>query len=171
MQSTITVPEWVIQALQFLNRNDIALIGVFVVAVLGSIATEVIKRNRNAKRLANGLEKLEDWAVVKLFVVTNLVFTTAGYVYFFGSQHSSFLASLPYIGQGTGEVTTIAFIIYHWKGREKFNAFAAWYLKRKAARQAKKKDRTSDDTILTAETPVFTGSPLPAPTDPNPFEG
>lgn len=154
MSTTVTVPNNVVEAWRFFDRNHIAIIGVLVVALLASIVTEVVKRKYNARQLKQAevdAVKLSKKATAWILTASTTAFTAIGYVLFLYQQNKGFVAQIPYIGEGVTQSVGVAYLLYSLRLNKSYQTFATW-----ASKWSKTKPTESN---------------LPQPAEPTPAAG
>lgn len=142
MEVKLTVPTNVVELSKVVQAHWLIALGVVVVAILASIAVELIKRRYNRKQQ----EEMTKKAVAWLLVFFSTVFTVLSYGIFFLQANQSFFETLPYVGQHVVEVLGVAYTLYNLRLNKWYKSFALW-----ASKWTSKKDATPTTTI---ETPV-----------------
>lgn len=122
MQKTLTVPAWVYSAYHFVVHNWTVVVGVIVVAIIASIALELVKRQHNKKQLNNLGKKALAW----LLVVFSALFSALAYFLIYAQGHLSALKALPIIGSHTTQSIGLAYALYNIRLNKYYKAFAAW---------------------------------------------
>lgn len=157
-QTTVTVPDSLVQAWKFFDRNHVAIIGVLVVALISSIVVELFKRKYNAKQLkqAEGeAVQLSKRGVAWLLTVITTLFTALGYAIFLVQSNKSYVSQLPYIGQGVTEALGVAYLLYNLRLNKSYQTFANW-----ASKWSKSKPTDTDLQQPPVEPPVAQGDVL-----------
>lgn len=154
MDKTITVPNWVFQGADFVKHNFSLSVCVLVVAVIGSIITELLKHTKITPDEKKKLAKVSTY----LYIVLTAFFSFLGYALVLAQANLSFLQSLPVIGTHTLEALGVGFTLYNIRLKGWYKTFTAWLKK------------NSDKPATTAESPSVVETPDPtqdAPFQPN----
>lgn len=134
MATTIVVPDALVQAIEFIDRNSTAIIGILAVVLLASITTEVIKRkwlkgHLQAKYINEDIEIVKQKvqaAVAWLLLASASAFTYVGFAIFFLDSTRSTWSQLPVVGEATTSVLGLCYLFYSFKGSKWYQRFAAW---------------------------------------------
>lgn len=122
MDKTITVPNWVFQGADFVKHNFSLSVCVFVIAVVGSIATEGLKHTRITPNEKKKLAKASTW----LYIGLTTFFSWLGYALLFAQTNLSAIQSIPVIGTHTLEALGVGYTLYNLRLKSWYKTFIAW---------------------------------------------
>jgi len=143
-QQVLIVPEWVVSAISFLQRNWMALTGLLLIMVLTLTVTEIKKHKWNYKYDEAKAKSLVRWTVM----LVSSGFTALGTVIYFIQNNQTALKSLPYIGPNELEVLGGLWALYNFRLSKGYKTWLARLSKWSAAKVSE---------------PVVEPIPLPTP--------
>ncbi len=114
--TVLIVPLWVTNAVHFLERNWVAMVGIAVIALLSCLVTEFAKHKWSTQYEEAKAKTIVRWVLLTV----SAGFTALGTVIYFLQTNGMYLKDIPYIGQNEVEVLGVAWGLYNFRLNKTF---------------------------------------------------